>query len=248
MIVSHRRVYLYGHYRGLLRRVRGRAPRVAVSHGRGGFRPGFYVRVLTPGQDPCRSDTDSLSCMDLVSNSAKFDVCVMYVAHSTAMSDSVPEEVKQRRLREIIDVFRSNVQRRNVDTESGRLRLVLVEGLSTRSEKEVMTSGQGDNGEQRSQRAQIQDAILSGKDITLTGRTDGNKRIIFPATAVLSSLQGLDLESWASQERHRALSQRPQEPEENVELLDWVKETVIQEGILQLHILRSPCKYVLSLY
>ena len=171
---------------------------------------------------------------------------MVYVAHSAAMSDSVPEEVKQRRLREIIDVFRSNVQRRNVDTESGRLRLVLVEGLSTRSEKEVTTPGQGDSGEQRSQRAQIQDAILSGKDITLTGRTDGNKRIIFPARAVLSSLQGLDLESWASQERHRALSQRPQEPEENVDLLDWVKETVLQEGI-QAHILRSRCQYALYL-
>ena len=144
------------------------------------------------------------------------------------MSDSIPEEVKQRRLREIIDVFRSNVQRRNIDTESGRLRLVLVEGLSTRSEKEVMAPGQGSSG---SQKAQIQDAILSGKDITLTGRTDGNKRIIFPARAVLSSLQGLDLESWANRERHLASSRRPLDPEGNIDLLDWIKETDTQEGM-----------------
>ena len=143
------------------------------------------------------------------------------------MSDSVPEDVKQRRLREIIDVFRSNAQRRNIDNESGRLRLVLVEGLSTRSEKELMTPGQGDIGD--NQKAQIQKAILSGKDLTLTGRTDGNKRIIFPARAVLSSLQGFDLESWASKERHHVT---PSQRTQSIDLVDWVNESALEEGKL----------------
>lgn len=70
------------------------------------------------------------------------------------MKDDVPEEVKLRRLQEVIDVFRAGVQERNRATEWGRLRLVLIEGPSTRSTPYAPM---------------------------LTGRTDGNKRVIFPA-------------------------------------------------------------------
>ena len=87
-----------------------------------------------------------------------------------------------------------------------------------------MTPGQGDIGD--NQKAQIQKAILSGKDLTLTGRTDGNKRIIFPARAVLSSLQGFDLESWASKERHHVT------PSQSIDLVDWVNEFAVEEGKL----------------
>lgn len=73
-------------------------------------------------------------------------------AHRT-MHDNVPEEVKQRRLREIIDTFQGNVHRKNVEYEVGRLRLVLVEGESKRSLPEARA---------------------------WSGRTDQNKRIIFP--------------------------------------------------------------------
>lgn len=70
-------------------------------------------------------------------------------AHRT-MQDNVPEETKQRRLREIIDVFHHHVHEKNQEREVGRLRLVLVEGESKRSKT------------------------------TWHGRTDQNKRILFP--------------------------------------------------------------------
>lgn len=49
-----------------------------------------------------------------------------------ASQDDVPEAVKQRRLTEIIDVYRSALYRRNA-AEAGRTHLVLVEGPSRRS-------------------------------------------------------------------------------------------------------------------
>jgi len=42
--------------------------------------------------------------------------------------DDISAEVKNRRLNEIIDCFRHNVQLRNTEVETGKLRLVLVEG------------------------------------------------------------------------------------------------------------------------
>ncbi len=73
---------------------------------------------------------------------------------SELMSDDVPEEIKQRRLQEVIEVFRRQLQLRNSTTETFQCRLVLVEGHATRSTPESPM---------------------------LTGRTDGNKRVIFPA-------------------------------------------------------------------
>jgi MiaB/RimO family radical SAM methylthiotransferase len=73
-------------------------------------------------------------------------------AHKT-MEDNVPEDVKQRRLREIIDVFHEKVQEKNEEREVGRLRLVLLEGESRRSKPGARQ---------------------------WNGRTDQNKRIIFP--------------------------------------------------------------------
>lgn len=49
-----------------------------------------------------------------------------------ASQDDVPETVKQRRLAELIDVYRSSLYRRNA-AEEGRTHLVLVEGPSRRS-------------------------------------------------------------------------------------------------------------------
>ena len=66
----------------------------------------------------------------------------------------MPEEVKLRRLQEIIAAFRENMLLRNKQTEDRRLRLVLIEGLSSK--------------------ATADDALP-----LLTGRTDGNKRILF---------------------------------------------------------------------
>ena len=74
-----------------------------------------------------------------------------HAAHT--MQDNVSSEEKQRRLTEIIDNFRRNVQMKNEKEELGKLSLVLVEGPSTKSTAEMPS---------------------------LTGRTDGNKRVVFP--------------------------------------------------------------------
>lgn len=82
---------------------------------------------------------------------------------SRSLPDDVPEATKQRRLQEIIDVFRSRLQAKNQREEAGQMRLVLCEGQSTRS--------------------------TTPDHITLTGRTDGNKRVVFPLPSRL--LQGM---------------------------------------------------------
>lgn len=69
------------------------------------------------------------------------------------LSDSVPAEIKQRRLQEIIDTYQHLVHSKNVETEVGRLRLVLCEGPSKRSRPGARM---------------------------WNGRTDQNKRILFP--------------------------------------------------------------------
>jgi tRNA A37 methylthiotransferase MiaB len=75
-------------------------------------------------------------------------------AHRT-MEDDVLPEVKSRRLNEVINVFRDKVQERNNQTEVGKLRLVLVEGESKKS---------------------------SPENRMWSGRTDQNKRCVFPDT------------------------------------------------------------------
>lgn len=76
------------------------------------------------------------------------------------MEDDVSDEVKSRRLQEIIATFRANVVARNNETESGALRLVLVEGLSSKATLETPT---------------------------LTGRTDGNQRVVFDTSSLIGS-------------------------------------------------------------
>jgi tRNA A37 methylthiotransferase MiaB len=71
---------------------------------------------------------------------------------SHTMQDDIPEEVKARRLQEVISMFRTKVQKRNEEIEIGKLRLVLVEGESKKSRGVCRSWG---------------------------GRTDQNKRLIF---------------------------------------------------------------------
>jgi MiaB/RimO family radical SAM methylthiotransferase len=105
---------------------------------------------------------DSVSLLEQV----KYDQAFLFAyslrekthAHRT-MEDSVPEAVKQRRLRQLIDVFQANVQAKNSEQEIGRLRLVLVEGPSKRSHPGALA---------------------------WHGRTDQNKRIVFPVEEDLS--------------------------------------------------------------
>lgn len=112
---------------------------------------------------------DTLSLMEQV----RYDQAFMFAyslrekthAHRT-MQDNVPEDVKQRRLREIIDVFHRNVQEKNVEREVGRLRLVLLEGESKRSKPGMLR---------------------------WHGRTDQNKRIVFPVSDDLQCWSDHDL-------------------------------------------------------
>lgn len=103
----------------------------------------------------------------------KFDQAFMYAyslrdrthaAHT--MSDNVPPEVKQRRLQEIIDTYRETLIEKNRLEEFGRLNLVLVEGPSNKSTKE---------------------------NPIFTGRTEGNKRILFPASDLISAVAAREL-------------------------------------------------------
>mmetsp|Transcript_35245 Transcript_35245/g.45452 ORF Transcript_35245/g.45452 Transcript_35245/m.45452 type:complete len:565 (+) Transcript_35245:28-1722(+) len=72
-----------------------------------------------------------------------------HAAHK--MEDDVSPEVKARRLNELIETWRTDVTARNLATELDRTHLVLVEG----------------------------DARKKVEGVTLTGRTDTNKRVLF---------------------------------------------------------------------
>jgi tRNA-2-methylthio-N6-dimethylallyladenosine synthase len=94
---------------------------------------------------------DTISLLKLV----KFDFAFMFAyslrekthAHR-AMVDDVPAEVKNRRLREVIETFHA-VLGEKVQCEVGKTKDVLVEGVSKRSQDE------------------------------LVGRSDGNQRVVF---------------------------------------------------------------------
>jgi radical SAM superfamily enzyme YgiQ (UPF0313 family) len=95
----------------------------------------------------------------------KFDQAFMFAyslrdkTHAAhAMKDDVEEIVKNRRLQEIIEAFRSEVQKKNETEIVGTYQLVLVEGLASKSREEFPM---------------------------LTGRDDGNRRIVFPAKSFM---------------------------------------------------------------
>lgn len=101
---------------------------------------------------------DTLSLMEYV----KYDQAFMFAysmrgkTHASRnMTDDIPELIKSRRLQEVIQVFRDNVQTKNEENEIGKLRLVLVEGESRKSKEGHRSWG---------------------------GRTDQNKRIVFPTS------------------------------------------------------------------
>ncbi|KAI3423854.1 hypothetical protein D9Q98_009688 [Chlorella vulgaris] len=85
------------------------------------------------------SEGDHAASLDLM-RSVAFDQAFMYAyslrekTHAARnYQDDVPEAVKQRRLMELIDVYRQQLYLRNA-SELGRTHLVLVEGPSRRSE------------------------------------------------------------------------------------------------------------------
>mmetsp|Transcript_89933 Transcript_89933/g.183383 ORF Transcript_89933/g.183383 Transcript_89933/m.183383 type:complete len:192 (-) Transcript_89933:150-725(-) len=79
---------------------------------------------------------------------------------SRAMRDNVAAETKQRRLQELIDVYRERIHAKNERLEVGKLRLVLVEGPAKKQKPDALATGTA----------------------TWHGRTDQNKRILFDVT------------------------------------------------------------------
>ena len=106
----------------------------------------------------------------------QFDQAYMYAYSLRAKThaahkfdDDVPEAVKQNRLREVIDTFRRVVHLKNDSEIVGTAQLVLVEGPAKRN---------------------------SADNPILTGRTDGNKRVVF---SVSSKTQGEEMFSLIKQ-------------------------------------------------
>ncbi len=142
-----RRGYTREAYLELIRDVNAVIPDVAISSD---FITGFC-------EETEEEHMDTLSLMEEI----KYDQAYMFAysmrgkTHANrTMKDDVPEDVKSRRLQEVIATFRNNIQLRNEEIEVGKLRLVLVEGESKRSSAGARSWG---------------------------GRTDQNKRITFAA-------------------------------------------------------------------
>mmetsp|Transcript_58258 Transcript_58258/g.102480 ORF Transcript_58258/g.102480 Transcript_58258/m.102480 type:complete len:440 (-) Transcript_58258:39-1358(-) len=159
MLQRMRRGYSREAYLALVKQIREMIPDVSISTD---LIAGFCDETEEEHQD-------TLSLIREV----KFDQAFMYAyslrdrthaAHT--MSDNVPPEVKQRRLQEIIDTYRETLIEKNSVEEFGRLNLVLVEGLATKSTKE---------------------------NPIFTGRTEGNKRILFPASDLIPAFAAREL-------------------------------------------------------
>mmetsp|Transcript_6441 Transcript_6441/g.9422 ORF Transcript_6441/g.9422 Transcript_6441/m.9422 type:complete len:640 (-) Transcript_6441:835-2754(-) len=148
-----RRGYTREAYMELIDTVRSTIPDVSISSD---FISGFCGET----EDDHR---DTITLMEAI----QFDQAYMFAysmrekthAHRK-MVDDVPQETKLSRLNEVISTFREVVQVKNDRQEVGRLRVVLVEGRSRKSEDQ------------------------------LSGRTDQNKRILFPNESCQSQLSG----------------------------------------------------------
>ena len=141
-----RRGYTRDAYLELIHDVRAIIPDVAISSD---FIAGFC-------EETADEHRDTITLMEQI----RFDQAYMFAysmrekthAHRKLL-DNVTDEIKQQRLQEVINTFRTQVQYRNDEVEVGRLRLVLVEGESKKS---------------------------TAESPSWSGRTDQNKRIVFP--------------------------------------------------------------------
>ena len=80
--------------------------------------------------------------------------------------DNVPDDVKGRRLQEIIDTFRTTVQLKNEQEDLHKLHCVLIEGEAKKP--------------------------LPGTLVSLHGRTDTNKRVFFPSIPIPAHMPGFE--------------------------------------------------------
>jgi MiaB/RimO family radical SAM methylthiotransferase len=121
-----KRGYTREAYLQLIHDVRSCIPDVAISSD---FIAGFC--------DETEDDhAETMSLLDIV----QYDQAFLFAysrreqTHAArVLADTVPADVKQRRLQELIDTFHATVHQKNLREEIGRLRLVLVEGESRRS-------------------------------------------------------------------------------------------------------------------
>jgi MiaB/RimO family radical SAM methylthiotransferase len=121
------------------------------------------------------TEEDHRDTLDIMSR-VRFDQAFMFAyslrdkTHAARVFvDDVPEDVKLRRLQEIIDMFRTRAIEKNRATETNRVHLVLVEGLSQR---------------------QAAKDCAGAASCQWTGRTDGNKRVVF---SIVSGADGLPM-------------------------------------------------------
>lgn len=150
-----RRGYTREAYLSLVDNMRSRIPGVAISSD---FIAGFCGETETEHQD-------TLSLMRQVCYDQAFMFAYSVRARTHAahrMEDDVPQEIKLRRLQEVIDTFSEVVTAKNRVEDSDRLHVVLVQGASRRS---------------------------NDADPKLTGLTDTNKRCVFTDTLMPASLR-----------------------------------------------------------
>jgi MiaB/RimO family radical SAM methylthiotransferase len=132
-----RRNYTREAYLDLIDHVRSRLPGVAISTD---IITGFCNETEDEHQD-------TVSLMKQVG----FDQAFMFAYSMRAkthayhkMEDNVPEEVKKRRLQEVVDTFRTTVEAKS-KADLGTYQLVLIEGKSRRSKEDaVQWSGRND--------------------------------------------------------------------------------------------------------
>jgi tRNA A37 methylthiotransferase MiaB len=114
------------------------------------------------------------------------------------LKDDVPEETKARRLTEMVDTFQSTSMQRNNRLEIGRLHLVLVEGQGKKLNIPAPSSVDGQYSLGNSSTTNCNVNIIG---VSWTGRTDSNKRVVFPSSIsspVLPSLSREQAELFAS--------------------------------------------------
>jgi MiaB/RimO family radical SAM methylthiotransferase len=145
VLARMRRGYSKESYLDLVKRARAIIPGVSISTD---IIAGFCGETE-------EEHADSLDLM----RSVRFDQAFMFAyslrekTHAARnFADDVPQDVKLQRLQQIIDIFRSEVQKKNEEECLGRVELVLVEGPSKKSTEDSPA---------------------------LTGRTDTNKRCVF---------------------------------------------------------------------
>ena len=178
-----RRGYSREAYVELVQKARDMIPGVAISSD---FISGFCGETE-------EQHLDTISLMREI----KFDQAYMY-AYSLRektnaayhYDDDVSQEIKLRRLREVIDTFRQMAQEKNEAEAVGKIQLCLVDGMAKKSTPE---------------------------DPVFSARTDTNKRILFPAKEVFDSVTSYSLDGVSERNFSKFIASNQHTPEQIVQ-------------------------------